>query len=103
MYRLMIVDDDAPIRERLKAVIPFEKLDLACVGEAANGEEALALFEQESPHIVLADINIPLIDGMALAKRMIAIDPDAQIIMITGFARWTTREKPSAREPPASC
>ena len=49
MYRVMIVDGDKAIRDHLKEIIPWESLDLRLVAEAAEGEEAQALFLQESP------------------------------------------------------
>mgnify|MGYP000237909878 CR=1 FL=1 len=70
MYRLMIIDDDTAIREHIKEIIPWERMGLELAAEASEGEEAMALFMQYDPHIVLTDINIPLIDGMELARRV---------------------------------
>lgn len=85
MYRLMMIDDDKAIREHLKEIIPWEGLDLKLVAEAAEGEEAMAAFMQEEPHIVITDINIPLIDGMELARRFLEKERDTQLILITGY------------------
>lgn len=83
MYRVMLVEDDAPVRERLKTLIDWEKMELC--GEAAEGEEALALFEQAQPHIVVTDINIPLVDGLELTRRLKARSPQTQVVVITGY------------------
>ena len=85
MYRVMIVDDDRAIRDHLKEIIPWKSLDLRLVAEAAEGEEAQALFLQEEPHIVITDINIPLVDGIELARRFFHGEKDVQIILITGY------------------
>lgn len=85
MYRIMIIDDDRSIREHLKEIIPWESLDLKLAAEASEGEEAMAAFMQEEPHIVITDINIPLIDGMELARRFLEKEGDTQIILITGY------------------
>lgn len=86
MYRLMIVDDDQLIRQRLGKMIRFDDLQLELVCQAAEGEEALSLYEQYHPHIVVTDINIPLVDGLELLRRLHEIDPYLQAIVITGFA-----------------
>ena len=85
MYRLMIIDDDTAIREHIKEIIPWERMGLELAAEASEGEEAMALFMQYDPHIVLTDINIPLIDGMELARRFAEKETDIQIVLITGF------------------
>lgn len=85
MYRLMIIDDDKAIREHIKESIPWESMELELAAEASEGEEAMALFMQYEPHIVLTDINIPLIDGMELARRFAEREKDIQIVLITGF------------------
>ncbi len=86
MYRLMIVDDDALVRERLRRLIRFADLQLDLVCEAGEGEEALALYEQYRPNLLVSDINIPLVDGLELIRRIHAVDPDVQAVVITGFA-----------------
>ena len=85
MYRVMIIDDDKTIREHLKEIIPWKELGLELVAEASEGEEAMACFVQEEPHIIITDINIPLIDGMELARRFSEREKDIQVILITGF------------------
>ena len=86
MYRLMIVDDDALVRERLRRLIRFADLQLDLVCEAGEGEEALALYEQYRPNLLVSDINIPLVDGLEVIRRIHAKDPDVQAVVITGFA-----------------
>ena len=76
MYRLMIVDDDALVRERLRRLIRFADLQLDLVCEAGEGEEALALYEQYRPNLLVSDINIPLVDGLEVIRRIHAKDPD---------------------------
>ena len=85
MYSFMIVDDDELVRERVLSLIPAEKLGLKLVAQAENGVEALELFEQHRPQIVIMDIQIPLMNGIDVAKQMLQVDPDVKIIIITGF------------------
>ena len=85
MYKLMIVDDDELLRERIAKAIPMEALGLELCGEAENGIQALELFERSRPQIVIMDINIPLLNGIDTAKRILQEDDDVNIIIITGY------------------
>jgi DNA-binding NarL/FixJ family response regulator len=80
--RLFIADDHALFREGLRALISAT-VDITCVGEAATGEEALGQIEALLPDVVLMDINMPGINGIEAARRILRIHPDAGIIMVT--------------------
>ena len=81
----MVVDDDQLVRERICASIPLESLNLQLCGVAEDGVQALELFEQERPQIAIMDINIPLINGIDVAKQMLQEDPDLNVIIVTGY------------------
>lgn len=85
LLRLMIVDDDEFIRVRLREMIPLESLGLEICCEADEGIGALALFRQYHPNIVILDIEIPLMNGLDLAKVISEEDKDVHIIIITGY------------------
>lgn len=70
MYRLLIVDDDALARSFLRGFLPWEQRDFSIVGEAGNGEEALALVAKLSPDLVLTDLGMPGMDGLDLIHRL---------------------------------
>jgi two-component system response regulator YesN len=89
----MIVDDDELIIERLKTIIPFKKLRLELCCEARDGEEALELFEQFKPQIVISDINIPLLNGLDFANRVLEESDETGIIIITGFGSLDYAQK----------
>ena len=78
---LLLVDDEEDIRR-------FLGLFLADLGytvhAAANGEEALAMFDAVSPSIVLTDIKMPVMDGLELLKRIKVKSPDTEVVMISG-------------------
>jgi PAS domain S-box-containing protein len=79
--RLLLVDDEAGIRK----VLGLSLRDAGYVVlTAADGREGLALFERERPPIVLTDIKMPGLDGIQLLQRIKAIDPETEVIMITG-------------------
>lgn len=68
MYKVLIADDEPLVRIGLASSIPWEKLDLALVGEASNGKEALALIEAYEPDILLLGIGMPVTDGIRLME-----------------------------------
>ena len=86
MYHLMIVDDEKLVRKRILSAIPFEELGLTLCAEAENGIQALEKFEQHHPQIVIMDINIPFINGIDVAKQMIASVPSVNVLIVTGCA-----------------
>lgn len=85
MYKLILVDDEADIRQGLKEVIPFETLGFQVVGEAANGLDALALCEKESPDLMITDIRMPLMDGLTLCHQAREMLPALHFVIISGY------------------
>lgn len=82
MYRVLVVDDEAPLVESI-ARIDWAKQGCGLVGTAFNGEEALQKCETLMPHIIITDIAMPLMDGITLMERALAIRPEVQIILLT--------------------
>ncbi|EUB39480.1 response regulator receiver domain protein [Fusobacterium sp. CM1] len=85
MYKLMIADDEPLIRRGIKQLIDLSSLQIGEIHEASTGEEALKVFEEFRPEIVLMDINMPKIDGLSVAKKIKLINPDTKIAIITGY------------------
>jgi len=81
MERILVVDDDQTTRERLKKILEKEGLDVLL---AADGAQALEVFENERPGIVITDLNMPKIDGMEVLHSVKKADPLTQVIVITG-------------------
>ena len=79
--RVLIVDDALIMRRRIKEIA--EEAGWVVAGEATNGEEAVALYQQEQPDLVTLDIVMPKMDGVTALKRMIAVDPKARVVMIS--------------------
>ncbi len=80
--RVMIVDDIAETRDNLEKLLFFEK-DIEVVAKAATGREAIALAKQHRPDVVLMDINMPDIDGIAATEALLGQAPEAQVIMMS--------------------
>ncbi len=80
--RLLIVDDIAETRENLRKLLQFES-DIDVVGAARTGEEALQMARDTQPDVVLMDINLPDMDGIAVTEALLREVRHAQIIMLS--------------------
>lgn len=78
---IVIADDDPSIRNILNIVINM--LDGSIVAEVENGRQAIQAYIQHRPHIVLMDINMPLLDGIEALKTIKQINNRACVIMLT--------------------
>ncbi len=81
MANILIVDDSKTSRKMIKNVI--EQSGNTVIGEAVNGEEAVAKFKELHPDIVTMDITMPVKDGVSALKDIMAEDPDAKVVMVT--------------------
>jgi CheY-like chemotaxis protein len=88
--KVLIVDDEAHIRKFVSLLL--RKIGNPTVFEAANGDEAIALYQKESPDLVLLDVNMPNLDGVQTLERLRKLDPDAIIVMLTSLANRRTVE-----------
>jgi two-component system chemotaxis response regulator CheY len=79
--RVLIVDDALIMRKRIKDIA--ERAGWEVAGEAANGEEAVAMYDRVSPDLVTLDIVMPKMDGVTALKQVLANDPAAQVVMIS--------------------
>jgi two-component system, NarL family, response regulator LiaR len=83
--QVLVVDDHAIVRKGMKALLN-EYEDIRVVGEAADGLKAIELVEQLKPDVVLIDLSMPVMDGIEAIKRIIAIQPDQRILVLTSYA-----------------
>ena len=88
MLKVVIIDDEYLIRQRIKKCIEWEKVGLVISGEAANGEDAIALVDRIRPHIALVDINMPYMNGLECIKAIKKKNPDIKIIILSGYNRF---------------
>ncbi|MFZ2515388.1 MAG: response regulator transcription factor [Candidatus Lutibacillus vidarii] len=86
MIRLLLADDQALVRGALAALLDLEA-DLTVVGEAGSGEAAVALAEELSPDVVLMDVEMPGMDGIAATTLIRHTQPSVQVLMVTTFGR----------------
>jgi two-component system response regulator YesN len=88
-WKVLIADDESIIREGIRSSLNWQQLGLEVVAEAEDGEEALELARKHSVHILLVDLNMPIMNGMSLIKHMREELPDCKIIIITGHDEFT--------------
>lgn len=82
MIRIMLVDDQAIVREGLSAMLGVED-DIAVVGQAGGGREALRLVPLINPDVVLMDVRMPDMDGLTAIERLKSLYPTLSVIMVT--------------------
>ena len=80
--RVLLVDDHQLVREGLKRMLELDE-DIEVVGEAANGEDAITQAELLSPDVILMDIKMPGMDGIAATRQLKQKMPDVKVIMLT--------------------
>lgn len=85
MYKIMLVDDEASMRNRMLTRIEWEDYGFEIVADAENGIDALENFEQFVPDVLITDIKMPFMDGLELAEKVLENFPLTKIIILTGF------------------
>ncbi|MBC8060835.1 MAG: response regulator [Clostridiaceae bacterium] len=85
MYSLLIVDDEPIIRRGILSLVNFQELNIGEVFEASDGKVALDIFKENLPDLLLADINMPKMNGLELTEVCKAIKPEVKICLITGY------------------
>ncbi|MBI5923438.1 MAG: response regulator transcription factor [Betaproteobacteria bacterium] len=81
--RVLIAEDETHIRSLIALIIT--SLGAEVVAEAADGEQALSLYKLHRPDMVILDINMPKLDGIAVLKQIMAINPRALVVMLTSL------------------
>lgn len=83
--RVLVVDDHAIIRKGMRAVLELVP-DIEMVGEAENGKQAIKLVLELNPDVILMDLMMPEMDGIACIREVKAQRPDSRILVLTNFA-----------------
>jgi DNA-binding NarL/FixJ family response regulator len=82
--RVLIVDDDDLMRAGLKSVLASDE-SVEVVGEAGDGREAVKSAQESRPDVVLMDVRMPDLDGIAATRDVLAASPDVKVVMLTTF------------------
>lgn len=82
--RILICDDHPMIRVALRSTINMEP-NMAVIGEAVDGSEAVMMYKKHRPDVVLMDVNMPLMDGLEAITTILDEYPDGRFIILTNF------------------
>jgi DNA-binding NarL/FixJ family response regulator len=82
MIKILLVDDQRTIRQALRMRLALEP-DITVIGEAGDGAEALNLIPLLHPDVVVMDVKMPHMDGMACTAALRAVAPDAVVVILT--------------------
>ncbi len=86
-HRILVVDDEAGIRAALQQLLDYEGYEVV---QAASGQEALSLYAERRPHLVLLDVKMAGLDGLGVLKQLRQNDPGAIVVMISGHGSIQT-------------
>lgn len=95
MIKLLLVDDQPAVRQGLRMRLALEA-DLAVVGEAGDGRAALALAAALAPDVVLMDVALPEMDGIAVTEALLAAAPERAVVMLSLYDDAVTRARARA-------
>ena len=87
MGKILVIDDERPIRRTLCEILEFEKFQ---VDQAENGEEGLKMARENEYDVILCDIKMPKMDGMEVLEKIKELDYDSTIVMISGHGTIDT-------------
>lgn len=85
MKKVLIADDELLVRIGLKSTVPWEENGFVVVGEAKNGKEAIELFEEYDPDILLTDIRMPIMNGLELIQTLRASKSTLKAVILTHY------------------
>ncbi|WP_274653601.1 response regulator [Paenibacillus humicola] len=88
MFSLLIVEDERWIRKGLCGTIDWEAEGIRLMGEAADGEEALRMVELHAPDIIITDIVMPVMDGIALLQELRKQKLETKVIIMSGYSEF---------------
>jgi DNA-binding NarL/FixJ family response regulator len=84
MINVLIADDQAMVRSGLRLILESEP-DIAVIGEAENGQEAIRLARRDRPDVVLMDVRMPVLDGLEATRQITESLEDTRVIVLTTF------------------
>jgi len=81
-FTLLYVEDDKETQEQMKMLLEDSVQEFY---QAYNGEEGISIFKEKNPDIILTDINMPILDGLSMAKKIKEIDSEKPILIMSAF------------------
>ncbi|MDF2613042.1 MAG: putative response regulatory protein [Clostridia bacterium] len=91
--RVILVDDEIQAIEYLKELIDWNKYGFEVVAECTDGKRVLESFEKLDPHIIIADISMPGMNGLQLCEKIKEHNPNCQVILLTAYSEFEYAKK----------
>jgi two-component system response regulator YesN len=88
LYKVMVVDDESLGRKSICKMINELALDVEVIAEARHGEEALELIRISKPHIIVTDMNMPVMNGQQFLEALYTIYAEIKVIVISGYSQF---------------
>ncbi len=85
MKKVLIVDDSLSVARQLEKIIAGCG-EFTVIGHAKNGAEAIRMQQSDKPDIVCMDMNMPVMDGLVALRTLMALDPQAKVVMVTSLS-----------------
>lgn len=89
MSKVILVDDEKLIRQELLVMVDWKSHSFEVIGEASNGREALLLYTDLRPDLMVINICLPDINGFQLIEEIRKLDSDCQFIIVSGYADFS--------------
>ena len=93
MYNVLLADDEAAILEGLKTIICWNELGLNLVAAVTDGESALQYIRENPVDILVTDIRMKEMDGLALISALHEVSPETRCIILTGYSDFSYTKK----------
>ncbi len=93
MTKVLIVDDEKYVRMGIRSETDWALIGCEVVAEASNGEEALLMADEFRPDLVVSDIRMPKMDGIALAEKLLEKYPGTKVIFLTAYNEFEYARK----------
>lgn len=94
MYEMLLVDDEKNTRNMLASCFPWDSLDFHICGQADNGKEALDFLKDHVVHVVFSDIQMPVMDGITLAKEIYQLqEPRPVVVFLSAYDEFRYAQK----------
>lgn len=89
MYKVLIIDDIALVRDAVKMLGQWDIFDISEIYEAGNAREGISIIQSQHPDIIITDMKMPVMDGMAFLQYMETEHIPGKIIVISGFSDFS--------------
>ena len=86
MVQLLIVDDEPLVQIGIRSMLNWESMGIEIAGTATNGRQAYDIILEKHPEIVITDIKMPIMDGIALIQKIREVDQQVLLLLLTAYA-----------------